>query len=99
MPRLWITEYTTLGSDGRGNVIPLPAEPSHTQIVDFGKPTLSAPFRRETHLVRLISNADMLVTFGHTPAASIVSEFIPARQEAFRRVRPGDRLSAYDGIE
>lgn len=98
MPRLWITEYRELASDGRGTVIQLPSEPSHTQVVDFGAPTLSAPFRRETAYVRLVSNADCFVEFGNPPqAAGSKSEFLPARGEAFRRVRGGQRLSVYDG--
>ena len=98
MPRMWITEYTGLCLDGRGSLVPLPAEPSRTQVVDFGEPSLSAPFHPETRIVRLISNADAFVGFGKDPTATGRSEFIPARSEAFRLVRPGDRVCAYDGM-
>lgn len=99
MPRLWITEYLSLSTDGRGTVIPLPSEPSHTQVVDFSAPTSSQPFRPETHFVRLVANADCYVEFGNPPPpAGARSEFLPTRQEAFRRVRGGQTVSAYDGV-
>jgi len=98
MPRMWITEYRSLSTDGHGHVIPLPLEPSRTQAVDFGNATLSEPFRPETAYVRLISNADAYVEFGEAPVATARSEFIPARSEAFRRVGRGHRISAYDGM-
>lgn len=99
MPRLWITEYRELALDGHGNLVPLPSEPSHTQTVDFSAASLSRPFRRETTYVRLVSKDDCYVEFGDPPmAAGARSEFLPARSEAFRRVRPGQRISVSDGV-
>jgi hypothetical protein len=98
MPRMWITEYSGLATDGRGSVVPVPTEPSYTQVLDYGEPTASKPFRPETVMVRLISNADAFVSFGASPVSDGESELIMARCEAFRRVRPGHCLSAYDGV-
>lgn len=99
MPRLWITEFRELLLDGRGNLVPLPSEPSLTQVVDFSAATLSRPFRRETSYVRLVSKDDCYVEFGNPPlAAGARSEFLPARGEAFRRVRPGQSISVSDGV-
>lgn len=97
MPRVWITEYRGLGADGQGSSIPLPGEPCHTQTVDFGSGSLSAPFRAETRIVRLVSFVDCFMEFGEDPRASSDSEPLLARQEAFRRVRGGMRVSISDG--
>jgi hypothetical protein len=98
MPKLWITEYGHLQDDGRRSTVPVPAEPSFTQAVPFGKASLSAPFRPSTVFVRLISNADAHVEFGLDPKATSDSQPIFAKCEAFRRVKPGHRISVYDGV-
>jgi hypothetical protein len=98
MPRLWITEYTGLAADGQGSPVPVPAEPSHTQVLDYGAPTLSRPFRPETVLVRIVGNADAFVSFGASPVCGVDSELIMARCEAFRRVRGGHCVAAFDGV-
>jgi hypothetical protein len=98
MPVLWITEYGGLAVDHRGAVVPLPAEPSFTQMVAYGKATACEAFRPDTCYVRLVGNADAYVAFGLEPVATIYSEPILARCEAFRRVRPGHRISIYDGV-
>lgn len=84
--------------DGRGVTVPVPREPSVTSRLNFGKASSSAPFRSDTVLVRLVSNADMHIAFGPEPEATQNSEFIPARCEAFRRITPGHKVSAYDGV-
>jgi hypothetical protein len=98
MPRMWITEYRELAADSRGSIVPVPAEPSTTQVLDYGAPTASQPFRAETVMVRLIARADAFVSFGASPVSDADSELILAGCEAFRAVKGGHVVVAYDGV-
>jgi hypothetical protein len=99
MPIAWITEYGSLGIDGRGVPVPIPAEPAiRTQVLHFGRSTACEPFAPGTCLVRIVCSADLHMAFGRDPVAHEESEFLPARCEAFRLVKVGQRVALYDGV-
>lgn len=100
MATLRIVEYKNLAVDGRGNIVPIPEEPSlGSQVVTFTTSTQSAAFRADTKYVRLESSADAYVKFGTNPTATAASGRIPANTVEWRGVAQvaSLKVAVYDG--
>lgn len=95
MASLYISEATRLEKDGDGFTLPVFPEPSGHQKVTFTTSTQSADFGGE--FIRLFADADCHIAFGDNPTATANHPKYAANVEYFRSVRPGEKLSVYDG--
>lgn len=99
MAFLYIQEYEDLAQDRAGNHIPAGNEPAvASQRVTFTVAAQSAAFDGRTRFVRLIADADAFVAFGDNPTATASSMKINADTAEYFGVRPGIKLSVYDGV-
>lgn len=101
MAKLWITEYAGIGvaeKPARQEQPPVALEPAVAdQAVTFSTAAQSAVFQGATKVVRLVADADCHVLFGEDPAANATHQKLIAGGEYWRAVKPGHRLSVYDG--
>ena len=71
MSNLSIVEYSDLGTDGRGNVVPAGSVPPiTTQNVSFTSTTQSNAFNKATKLVEICADANARVVWGTNPTAT-----------------------------
>lgn len=95
MAKLWIEIADRLMDDGGGHVVPVMPEPCGRQTVTFTTATQSADFGG--NFIRFIADANCHIEWGADPTANANSPRFAAENEYFRWVRPGDKLSVYDG--
>jgi len=95
MATLDISEFTGLALNGNSPFVQEPAVANST--VTFTTATQSSAFTDRTSIVKLVPSADCRIVFGDNPTAVATSEFLAANQEVWRGVRPGQKLSVYDG--
>lgn len=98
MALLYISEGDMQLEDRNGRTLPLFAEPAvTTQRVSFTTAAQSAAFGGKTKILRIYSDTACNILFGSNPTALATSPRFAAGVEYFRAVRPGDKLSVYDG--
>ena len=100
MATLRIEEYENMATDAKGNVMPIPLEPSlGSQVITFTTSTQSVALRTQTKYVRLESSVDAYVKFGSNPTATASSGRIPAGTVEYRGVAnvQGMLVAVYDG--
>ena len=99
MANLYISEYSRLGTDAEGNVLPYPLEADIVteQKVAFTTAAQSAAFAAGTKFIRIFGDAAFWATFSANPTATVASPRYATLTEYFRAVREGDKLSVYDG--
>lgn len=96
MATLWISEYARPAPFG-GDA-PACQEPAEMdQVVTFAASTASAAFGPNTHIVRLIADADCHLSFGSNPAATAENKLMKEGVAEFFGVAPGMKVAAYDG--
>lgn len=78
---LYIAEYFDVGSTGRGS-LPIPLEPpaAEQELAVGPRSVQSEPFRKDTCLVKLMSDEDCLIAIGDDPDAT----------NSIRKLRAGD---------
>ena len=95
MASLIITEYANLALNGHA---PVPQEPAIAeQTVTYTSATQSSAFDEKTTFIRLKPDADCHVKFGSNPTATASHQELVADVEYFRGVKPGHKVSVYDG--
>lgn len=95
MATMRITEYAGIGLNGAAQIAMEPAVGS--QNVTFTTAAQSAAFAPQTNFVKLHPDANCHVVFGSDPTAVAASEFLLANMDHWRGVKPGHKVSVYDG--
>ena len=86
---IYISEYRTMGRGQDGTTVPGGAEPALTvQTVVEGA---SEPFGEATHFVRVVSDADCLITFGDSKPT-----LLPAGYPEYFGVSKGGKLTVVE---
>jgi|DEB0MinimDraft_6_1074348.scaffolds.fasta_scaffold14114_6 hypothetical protein len=99
MANAYIREYARVAIVPGGGAIPVPMEPPvATQTVSFTTATQSAALNDATHYVLVTADAAHNMLGGDNPTASAtVYPLFTADTERFFGVKPGTKLSFYDG--
>lgn len=71
--------------------------PHTTQAVTYSTSTQSLAFGLNTNLVRIVSDADVYLTFGLSPTATATAIKLAANTVEYFEVVPGDKVACYDG--
>lgn len=97
MSFLWVTEYSALGDDLDGSVMPVAREPAVTdQKVTFTSSTQSAAFAADTRFVRLQADANCHLAFGLNPTATTSTQPLIANTVEWRTVKGGHKVAVID---
>jgi hypothetical protein len=98
MASLHIQEYADIARTGSGEVLPGGLEPAlASQAVTFTTTTASAAFNANTKFVRIVCAADSYLVFAAAPTSAVTDMLLPADTVGFFAVKPGQKVSAYDG--
>ena len=89
MAVLWVTEFDNPDKD-LGQV-------SADASVTFTTAVASSAFNDTTRCIRLIADANCHIAFGTAPTATVANQKLLANVEYWRTVKPGDKVSVYDG--
>jgi len=68
-----------------------------SQLFSYTTSTQSSAFASDTNIVRVISDADVILEFGSNPTALATGIKLPANTVEYFAVNPGDKVAAYDG--
>ena len=93
--KLYIREYSALGTQKQGDSPQIGAEPAQVdQVIDFsGGVTSSAAFAGSTRFVRLWCDVQCSVKFGTAPTAANTNAPLSAGSAEYFGVTSGDRVS------
>lgn len=96
MAKLYISEYSVISRDSRGNEIHIPSLPAVAeQAIDFtAGETDSQPFNENTRYIRIVSDETCnFVVAPSAPTATTNSAFLPPNVVEYFGVQPGHILS------
>lgn len=99
MARAYISEYRNLVTDESGRIVPVPEEPTVTQVVVYAASVQSAALQADTRYVRIISEAKAHFVFGLDPTADADAPYVPADVQEYFGVPRGAsyKVALYDG--
>ena len=98
MATLEITSFKSTVMGQPGHAAPIPQEPGTKAVVTFTTATQSDAFAAGVRFVRLMPSGTCYVLFGDNPTATVANgQRLVADVEIWRGVRPGQKLSVYDG--
>lgn len=99
MANAYIREYARVATVPGGGAIPVPMEPPvATQTVSFTTATQSAALNDATNYVLVTVDADHNMLVGENPTATAaIYPLFTADTERFFGVKPGQKISFYDG--
>lgn len=93
----YVTEFTELTLEGKGNVVPAPKHPAtHQAPITYSASAASAAFGDNTRLIRIVSPVACHYKVSGSPVASVNTAYLPADFVEYIGVTGGDKIAFID---
>lgn len=91
---VYITEFEDAGDDHSRHLLQIPQTPEQTAqtVTPDANGVLSAAFSARTGIVRICSDADVLLAFGSSPAGADAKTYLPTGIVEYFSVNPAEKV-------